>query len=167
MILQEIRHGKLPVMRACHGTETIYQRDIGVDLVETTGTYNGMTVICQNGILTINGNATGNVFMRFSDSYVSGASNTVMADPSFIIVPAGKTTTLSVEVLAGSFTGVEDDCNIVLRDSGNAAAVNLKFSGGARTVTAAHANAVSVFCLYFRAGFTANGLVILPKITYV
>lgn len=167
MIVSEIRYGEKPVLKAYHGIEQFYQRFNGVRLVETTATYNGMTVSCQNGVMMIGGNATGNVFMRFSNSYVAGASNTVVADPSYTIVPAGKTTTLSAELLGGSYVGVEDDFNIVLRDSGNAAAVNLKFSSGARTVTAAHANAVSVFCLYFRAGFTANGLVILPKITYV
>lgn len=166
MIVREIRLGREPVLRAYHGEEAFYRRENGVKLVETTGTYNGMTVVCQNGVLTIDGNATGNVFMRFSDSYAAGASNTVVADPGYTIVPAGKTTTLSAELLGGAYAGAEDDFNIVLRDSSNAAAVNLKFSGGARTVTTAHANAAAVFCLYFRAGFAAHGLRIMPKISY-
>lgn len=167
MIVREVRRGRLPVLAVYRGTGPIYRRDNGVALLEGTWTYNGMTVACRSGVFTIDGTATGNAFMRLSHSYAQGGSNTAMADPNYVIAPAGKTTTLSAELLAGSHTGVEDDFNIVLRDSANAAAVNLKFSGGMRTVTTAHAKAAAVFCLYFRSGFTARGLVVMPTIRYV
>ncbi len=167
MIVSQVRRGALPVLAGYKGRALIYKRDQGVELVEAEGTFNGMTVKCAGGILTISGTATGNTFMRFSHSYAAGGTNTAMEDPNYVIVPGGKTTTLSAERLSGTHTGVVDDFNIVLRDSGNGAAVNLKYSGGMTTATAAHSNPVAVFCLYFRSGFRADGLVLMPKISFV
>lgn len=166
MILRQVRYGKAPTLRGYRGGELVYRRNAGVNLVDGGGTFNGMKVSCYDGVFTINGTATGNVFMRFSHSYVQSSTNADLADPSYVMVPAKKITTLSAEYLGGHYDETLDSFNIVLRDSTNAAAVNLKFSGGMRSATETHANALAVFCLYFRAGFTASGLMLMPTLTY-
>lgn len=168
MILSQIRRGKLPVVAGYRGERLIYRRDNGVELVEADYTGYGVTVKCSNGVVCVDGQVrdVSALFVRLSHSLVTGTTNTVMADPSWIIVPAGKTTTLAVEALAGSCDNVTDGFNIVLRDSGNGAAVNCKFAEGMRKATAAHPNALAVFCLYLKAGCVFHRLTVLPSILY-
>lgn len=169
MILSQIRRGKLPVMAGYQGERLIYRRNNGVELVETDYTGYGVTVRCgKDGVVYMDGQVSGvsALFVRLSHVLVTGTTNTVMADPEWVIVPAGKTTTLSVEALAGSCDNVADGFNIVLRDSGNGAAVNCKFAEGMRKATAAHPNALAVFCLYLKAGCAFRRLTVLPSILY-
>lgn len=168
MIASQIRFGAIPITALYRGERLIYRRDNGVELVEADYTGYGVTVRCgKDGVVYLDGQVNGvsALFVRLSHMLVTGTTNTVMADPDWVIVPAGKTTTLRVEALAGSCDNVTDGFNIVLRDSGNGAAVNCKFAEGMRTATAAHANALAVFCLYLKAGCVFRHLEVLPGIT--
>lgn len=166
MIVNDCYWGTKPVLKAYHAGTAFYARQTGLNLVNADYTGYGVTVRCQDGVIVLDGQVTGvtALFVRLSHSVVTGTSNTVLADPDFTIVPAGRTTTLRVRQVSGSCGQMADGFNVVLRDSANAAAINCKFAEGMRQASAAHANALAVFCLYLKAGCAFNRLTVLPSI---